>query len=64
MFFKTTIMQGAKKIVSSVAVLTRDLETASKQQEERIRGSDSQTSWLLAIVQMKRGKENLEGKYF
>ena len=50
-----------RKNVSSVAVLTRDLELP---RSNRKRGTRlGQSGWFLAIVQMERGKENL-GKIF
>ena len=51
-------MQGDKKNVSSVAVLT-DLEATGR--ENMWPGQSGQ---LLAILQLERGKENLEKNIF
>ena len=53
MCFQDYYYAGRRKNVSSVAVLT-DLEATRP----------GQSGLLLAIVQMERGKENLERKYF
>ena len=58
MCFQDYYYGGRRKNVSSVAVLT-DLEVTGRENTR-----PGQSGWLLAIVQIERGKENLERKYF
>ena len=58
----TTIMQGAEKMYQALlsSPATSNCLEATGRENTRL----GQSGWLLAIVQMERGKENLERKYF
>ena len=58
MCFQDYYYGGRRKNVSSVAVLT-DLEATGRGNTR-----PGQSGYLLAIVQIEKGKENLERKYF